>query len=450
MAVGANEKSLALGTLGQSSLAAIVVASMVGAGVFTTSGFAIADLGSPRWVMLAWAVGGLIAVCGAISYGQLARLFVDNGGEYLYLSRYVHPAVGFVAGWVSFLAGFTGAGALAAIALEAYALPDELRPSWMPEGSLAIGVVLLTTVAHAFHTSRGARGHNVLVMMKLVLIGVFIGLAFLALPRWHGVLQWHAGFPEAQMISSPSVFTFATSVMWISLSYCGFNAAIYVAAEARGGWQDVSGAMVKSAVAITILYLLLNSIFLYGPPPESIAGKQNVAEIASRHIGGNTLATLVQVAICLALASSISSTILAGPRVYAKMAQDRVFPKWFSSDVSPPTRSVLLQGIAIAFVVSFSSLQDLLAYLGLTLSVCSAATVGVLLFGRHDDLAMPHFGKLVCWIYVLATCLIASLAAWNRPGQTTATIITFVSGILVYYMIVATQRADREDDRQLE
>lgn len=444
MAMSANEESQTRGTLSQSSLAAIVVASMVGAGVFTTSGFAIADLGSAHWVMLAWAVGGLIAVCGAISYGQLARLLIDNGGEYLYLSRYVHPAVGFVAGWVSFLAGFTGAGALAAITFESYALPEASRPTWMPEGSLAIGAVLLATAAHAFHTLRGARGHNLLVLIKLLLIGAFIIFAFCTLPRWHGVSA------DAQTIATPSVFVFATSVMWISLSYCGFNAAIYVAAEAKGGWSDVSGSMVKSAVAITLLYLLLNSIFLYGPPPDSIAGQPNVAEIASRSIGGNSLATLVQVAICLALASSVSSTILAGPRVYAKMAQDGVFPKWFASEVSPPTRSVLLQGIAIAIVVSFSSLQGLLGYLGLTLSLCSAATVGILLFDRHRDFVMTDFGKLFCWAYVLATCVIASLAAWNRPGQTTATIITFLSGILVYYTIVATKRSDRVDDRQLD
>ena len=136
--------------------------------------------------------------------------------------------------------------------------------------------------------------------------------------------------------------------------------------------------------------------------------------------------------------------------MYAKMAQDGVFPKWFSSEVSPPTRSVLLQGVAIAIVVSFSSLQDLLAYLGLTLSLCSAATVGVLLLDRRHDLVMTRSGKLFCWTYVLATCLIASLAAWNRPGQTTATISTFLSGIFVYYVIVIIKRSDREDDRQLE
>ena len=114
------------------TLVSLVVANMIGAGVFTTSGFALADLGTPDRVMVAWLTGGVLAVCGALSYGALVRRITDSGGEYLFLSRVIHPAAGFVAGWVSLLAGFTGAIAFAASALEAYALPAAARPEWFP------------------------------------------------------------------------------------------------------------------------------------------------------------------------------------------------------------------------------------------------------------------------------------------------------------------------------
>lgn len=415
--------------LNQMSLVAIVVASMIGAGVFTTSGFAVADLQNPHWVMIAWGIGGIIACCGAISYGHLARLLIDNGGEYLFLTRFVHPAIGFIAGWVSFLAGFTGAGAFAAIALEGYALPAEQRPEWLPPGTIAVSVVVIGTLLHAFHTQRGAGTHNLLVIGKLILVGCFIVIALASLGSWKGSMPTLVDQP------APTIFALATTVMWISLSYCGFNAAIYVAAEADGGWSAVAGSMIKSTIGVTIIYLLLNAIFLFGPAVDAIAGEQNIAVIAARAISGESLALLVRVAICMALASSVSSTILAGPRVYAKMAQDGVFPAWFESSVSPPTRSVWLQGIAMAMVVTVSQLQDLLGYLGLTLSLCSAATVAILVTRSHPDFRIGRVGLFAAWIYVVATCVIAGLAAWHRPGQATATALTIVSGGIVYWGI---------------
>ncbi|MFG0289796.1 MAG: APC family permease [Rhodopirellula sp. JB044] len=418
------------GLLGQWSLAMLVIASMIGAGVFTTSGFAMADLGDPRWVMIAWAIGGGIAISGAISYGQLARLLTDNGGEYLFLSRFVHPAVGFVAGWVSVLAGFTGAAALAAIAMEAYAIGDEGRPSWLPRGTIAIALVFVCTAAHAFHTRRGALQHNVLVAVKLTLIGCFVVWAISLWPRWYVAGKALPPLPDA------SLLTMATSVMWISLSYAGFNAAIYVGREAKQGWTDIAGAMLKATVGVTLLYLLLNAIMVFAAAPEEITGKQDVATVAAKAIGGMPLATLVRVAICLGLASSVSSTILAGPRVYAKMASDGMLPRWFDSDRSPPTRSVILQGVAIAIVVAFAGLQGLLSYLGLTLSLCSAATVAILLGRRTPRVPMNWVGVIAAWFYVIATSVTIALAAYHRPANLIATLVTIVSGLIVYALTV--------------
>ncbi|HJO11680.1 MAG TPA: amino acid permease, partial [Gammaproteobacteria bacterium] len=122
--------------LGLYTLSGLVVANMIGAGIFTASGFALGDLGSPRLVMLAWLAGGVIAITGAISYGYLVKLNPQSGGEYLFLSRNIHPLLGFIAGWVSLLAGFTGAIAYSAMTLETYLLGAEFRGS-IPENTIA-------------------------------------------------------------------------------------------------------------------------------------------------------------------------------------------------------------------------------------------------------------------------------------------------------------------------
>src|SRR5512145_1996063 len=154
--------------LGLPSAGALIVGNMIGAGVFTTSGYALADLGRPEVVLLTWLVGGALALCGALSYGALARRIPESGGEYTYLSRIVHPLAGFLAGWVSLLAGFTAPIAAAALALQAYvadAFEIGLRPEWL--GTLAI---LAAALIHGSRLREGVVLQNLAVGLKLVLI----------------------------------------------------------------------------------------------------------------------------------------------------------------------------------------------------------------------------------------------------------------------------------------
>ncbi|MEM9586956.1 MAG: APC family permease [Planctomycetota bacterium] len=416
--------------LGTVSLTALVVASMVGAGVFTTSGFALADLQDPAWVMAAWAVGGLIATCGAYSYGQLASRLTANGGEYLFLSRSVHPSAGFLAGWVSMLAGFTGAGAYAALAFETYVLSAMPGESGLPSGTIGVGLVLFATAAHAFHTQGGAWGQTAVVLVKLLLLGAFLAWSWVNAGRW-------SSMPELMPAASVSWFAFATTVMWISLSYSGFNAAIYVAGEAAEGHAGVRRAMVGGTIAITVLYLLLNTVFLFGADSGAIAGQPTVATIAAEAIGGPSMSMLVTIAICIGLASSVSSIVMAGPRVYAKMAQDGLLPAALHSPKSPPTFAVVLQGMAVAIVVWFSQLESLLSYLGLSLSLSAAATASTLLLrsGSGDD-AVPHWATRVpVVLYVVATLFISALTLYHKPVQAIALVITVLSGLMLYLVV---------------
>ena len=158
----------AQGGIGVRSAAALVAANMIGAGVFTTSGFSLADLGRPSFVLVAWAVGGAIALCGALSYGGIAARIPRSGGEYTFLGELVHPAAGFVAGWVSLLAGFTAPIALAALVFESYL--DAAVGRVLPAGWAGGGVIVLVGLLHGLRFRTGVVTQNVAVAVKLLAI----------------------------------------------------------------------------------------------------------------------------------------------------------------------------------------------------------------------------------------------------------------------------------------
>jgi len=412
-------------SLGWLSSSAIVVSSMVGAGVFTTSGFSLADLGSPSRVLAAWAVAGLIALCGAIGYSALARRFVESGGEYLFLSRQLHPSIGFVAGIVSLIAGFTGAIAFAATALEAYVAPPE---SW-PAGVVASAVILFATALHLVHVEAGARVQNAIVAGKFLLLTAFLRIAAAHFPaNWPG---WTATTePAAEM----TLADFCMSLVWISLSYCGFNAAVYAAGEVRDPERNVPRALMLGTIATTIFYLLLNTVFVWAPELNTVAGQEQVAAIAARTVGGPNLERTMRLIVIVSLFTSVSAMIMTGPRVYAKMADDRLLPGWLRFAGPVPRRALLFQAGLALVVVHVSTLKQLLSYLGFTLSITAALTVSSLLWARHS-LPVSLGVRLAAGLYVASTLIIAFLAASRTPMESGLALLTLVGAFGVYWLV---------------
>ncbi len=414
----------------------VVVASMIGAGVYTTSGFALADLGSPLLVLAAWAVGGVLAICGALSYGGLAQRFTESGGEYLFLSRAIHPSAGYVAGFVSLLAGFTGAIAFAARAFEAYWLGmmgtvGAANP--LPDGTIAGMLVLAAWLLHGFRTRAGTRIQDLLVTIKVGMLAAFLLFAFVSLRQpWQG-LETAVERPDGPVIAA-----FAVSLMWISLSYSGFNAAIYITAEVRDGGTTVRRALLIGTLIVTLIYLLLNAVFVLAPPAAAVLGKQDIAAEAAGYVGGPVFEKLFRITILLSLATSVMSLMMTGPRVYAKMAEDGVLPQWFAPRADVPGRGVFAQAVFALIVIGFASLRQLLSYLGLTLSLSAALTVAVLfvLHRRGETIHVPGYP----WpplIFVIGTLIIAGVAGSQRPVELAVTAGTLAVGLIAYWLHLA-------------
>ncbi|MCH2212447.1 MAG: amino acid permease [Fuerstiella sp.] len=395
------------------SLTLLVVASMIGVGVFTTSGYTLAAVGSPARVILCWILGGVIALCGATAYGRLASLMPQSGGEYLYLSRTVHPLAGFLAGWISLTAGFSGAIATAAVAFEQYAMPDTVRPVGIPKDTLAVAVVILFGLMHGLRPGCGQFTQNAVVAVKVAALTAFLAVAVFKI----GVHDWNFSATE----NSPatirrSLTAIANSLVWISLSYAGFNAAIYVAGESREAARIVPKALLLGTAGVSVLYVLLNLAFVTATPTSAIVGQGPVAAIAAKAIGGPNLERLIRFTVSLGLLSSISGMIMTGPRVYSQMASDGVFPTVFSMEQRGPGLSIGLQTAIAAVLIVIqhllvstglleSSLLGLFIYLGTTLSVssaCCAATVFLPGVRKQLDSCSPA-GDIACFIYVAAT-----------------------------------------------
>ncbi|YCM47102.1 amino acid permease (plasmid) [Verrucomicrobiaceae bacterium 227] len=398
------------------TLTFLVVANMIGAGVFTTSGFTLASLGDPRMVLLAWLVGGVVALCGAFSYGLLIRRMPLSGGEYIFLTKSVHPFVGYLAGWVSLLAGFSGAIAFAAVALGSY-LPGDF-PAKIP----AVGVIVLGALLHGGKRGLGAGVQNFAVILKLLLLVVFLGWGAFS-------IDWESG--AAQPIESRGgLLVFAQALVWISLSYSGFNAAVYIAGEATAP-KMVARAMVSGTGLVVLLYLLLNATFVLGAPMAEIAGQADVAARVARWIGGAGFEVFTRIVISLALVTSVLSMMMAGPRVYGKMAEDGVIPKVFALREDRVWPAVLLQmGLALLLVFA-GSLMALLSFLGLTLSLSAAVAVCSLFLGER----VRGWSAFPPGIFVVATLGAAVLLIAHDPWQALGTGVTVALGAVAYHLM---------------
>lgn len=406
--------------LGLLSATALVVANMIGTGVFTTSGFLLADLHSPGIVLAAWAVGGVVAALGALCYGALARRIPESGGEYLFLSRTLHPAAGYIAGWLSLLVGFSAPLAGSAFAFGEYT--KTWLPGWPPQ---LAGTLLITGFAavHSWHVRRGAWIQNAAVVLKVALI---VGFAAVAAPR--------LPTPVPTTAAPASLATFSVALVWISFSYSGWNAAVYLGGEVRDAERTLPRALLLGTGLVTALYLALNAVFVFAAPTAQLAGKLEIGRLAAEALGGRTWADAVTAIVALALVSSISSLIMAGPRVYARMAADGCLPRGLAAGQGPPRTAIALQaGLALVMLWS-ASYEWLLTYMGFTLSLGTAATVaGLIVLRRREGASLPVPGwPVVPVLFVAAVLAMTAFTVWRRPVESLFGLGTLVLGWLAW------------------
>ena len=445
--------------IGLFSLVCLVVGNMIGGGLYVGGYYSLMSLKDARLVLIVWLVGGLHAICGAIAYGAIANRLPVSGGEYSYLTRCVHPAVGFVAGWISIIAGFTAPIALPALLIGTYLSgndPTTNSVQWIASASIAFVAIL-----HCCHLKIGAWFNNAVVAIKLFCFAVFllVGLPFVMQGTYSGLLvdptsTANASSSLAIRLSEPStLLQMVVSLFYISLAYTGFNASIYLAGEIEGpnttqsnGERLVSRSMLIASVLVVVLYLLLNTVFLFGMSPDRIAsaGERYVADVA-KNIGGDWLAGMIRTAIVLSAATSILAMMAIGPMVYAQMAEDGRLPQFFRMSDQVPRTAIVVQGLLSIVVVWISEIEQIVKYLGLTLTACGALAVSSVWIARRfmaEQSPVKWYEHVAALIYVSVAILLLCVAGYleRERIQFYLCIGTFALGLLIYGVATLRKR----------
>ena len=446
--------------LGLTSATALVIANMVGTGIFTTTGFLAGDLGIPWVVLLIWAVGGVFALLGAFCYSELAINFPISGGEYVYLSEAYGPTWGFLSGWVSFFAGFSAPIAAAALAFASYVryiLPGNTlsaEPSagyhfgW--QNVIACLLVAAFSAWNIFGVVRAASLQNVLTSLKLVLLICFVVSGFVL-----GQGDWENLSRSAVRWSvTPLWRQFIVSLFWVYVAYSGWNAATYVAEEVKNPRRILSQALTIGTLLVGGLYLALNLVFLYAVPLESMKGVVAVGALACSRLFGPHMAGVFSALMAACLLSTVSAMTIAGPRVYYAMARNhqffsaaaKVHPRWRT-----PVNSILAQA-ACAMLLVFTPFAQLVIYIGFTLNLFAVMAVASLFrFRRRRDwihLPSVSFGyPLVPSLFVAAGLLMTLEGLLQKPVISLLAVLTLATGALLYHSRWAgDERSSREKD----
>ena len=425
---------------GLNTAISIVVANMIGTGIFTSLGFQVISLKSGFALLLLWLLGGISALTGALAYSELGTSMPRSGGEYHFLSRIYHPALGFIAGWVSFIIGFAAPTAAAAIALGAYfnaALNLNLTVLTLGlDKIIGISVIIIISALHASDKVAGALFQNIFTSLKvitlviLIVLGLFSGI--------DQTLDFSVTRDSLLEITSPA---FAISLFFVSYSYSGWNAAAYIAGEIKNPDKNIPRSLLTGTLIVTFLYVFTTYVFLRVIPIRDMTGKIEIGYIFGSQIFGPHTSTIMGLIFSLLLLSTVSSMIITGPRVTQIMGEDYAILKWFAkrSKKEIPVRAIIIQSaLSIGYILT-SSFEQVITLIGFTLNVFTLlAVIGMMLNRRKkpdsDFVYRVKFYPVIPIIFILINSWIIIYGLIYRPMESFAGIGISLAGLIFYFI----------------
>jgi len=431
--------------LGLFSTTNIVIANMIGTGIFTTSGLLLNIIPNPKIMVLLWLLGGTIALCGALSYSTLGSKFPMAGGEYLYLSKLFHPILGFLSGWISLFAGFSAPISASAIGFTEYlsrAFPEILKlgilNSSMEEIFLkkfySILIILVFTFIHLRGISFGAKVQNFLTILKIVFIIFFIGAGFLS--KRGDFSHFSTSIPLSFNLTTLKAI--GLSLMWIMFSYSGWNASSYIGSEIKNPSRNIPLSLFLGTFTVSFVYFLINLVYIYAIPPDEMKGVVSVAGLAMKKLFGDQFELVSSLLTSFVLFSSLSAFIILGPRVYYAMAKDGCFFK-FASDIHPlfkvPSNSIILQGIISIIILISGTFEEILTYMSFSLGVFPLIAIfGIFKIRAKDKNHKIFLFPLPQLFYILFSLSILTFGFLERPIPSSVAILTIFTGIPFYFL----------------
>jgi APA family basic amino acid/polyamine antiporter len=427
------------------TVTAVVIANMVGTGVFTSLGFQLLEIHSGFALLALWAVGGIAALCGAMTYAELGAALPRSGGEYNFLSRIYHPAAGFVSGWVSATIGFAGPCALAAMTFAVYAtsILDTGNLPWL-RPALAAGLVIALGLAHASNHRTSGGTQVVFTVLKVAVIVVFFATALIFVDESQAINFLPATGDAGELFSAE----FAVALIYVSYAYTGWNAATYLGSELEDPQRTLPLILFSGTLVVMLMYMALNYVFLSVAPVDAMRGEVEVGYIAARSAFGEIGGKLAGLVLAALLISTVSAMTIAGPRVLQVVGEDfrslRFFARTNRDGI--PTAAIYTQtALSVVFILT-ASFESVLVFAGFTLALNSFVTVlGVfVLRWRQPQLQRPYR----TFAYPLTPLVYLALTGWtlafvliNKPVEGLFGLGVVASGLLVYVVSARASRA---------
>ncbi|MCZ6899711.1 MAG: amino acid permease [Bacteroidetes bacterium] len=428
-----NNKTNGLVQIGLVTASSLVIASMIGTGVFTSLGFQVVDIKSIFPLLMLWIVGGIIALCGALTYSELGAMLPRSGGEYNLLSKIYHPSLGFLAGWVSATVGFAGPAALAAMALGSYL--KTVFPGLPADHTAAVAVILFSLI-HGSSLDIGSLFQNFFTLLKVALILVFLGAAFFVeIPQDITILPQSGDW---ELLTSPY---FAVSLVYVSYAYTGWNASIYIVGEIKNPRMTLARSLLLGTMIVMVLYILLNFVFLYTVPLDALSGQVEVGFLSGTSMFGASGGKIMSLAIAVLLVSTVSAYIFLGPRITMVMGEDFAALKWLSvkNTKGIPVNSFYFQLMIALIFIYTSSFDQVLIYASFLLILITTLTVAGIFVLRIRQPNLPRPYK--AWGYPFTPLIFLVVSVWtltfviiDKTFESLIGIGILITGLVIYFI----------------
>jgi APA family basic amino acid/polyamine antiporter len=427
---------------GLSTSTYVVIASMVGTGILVSPGYMMTVLKNYPVIFGLWALGGLLALCGALCVAELAAALPRAGGEYVYLREAYGPMPAFLSGWTSFFVGFSAPLAVAGYIAALYLLTPfglaEKETGHLVQATAAI-IIVAITLPNLIGHRQSAWTQNLTTIFKF---GLFVVLVVLAFLFGSGKLAHIGG---GQPIGKIKLGDAATQLFYVMFAYSGWNAASYLAGEVKNPGKILPRSLLLGAGLVTVLYLALNLAFAFAVPLADVGldNATQVPKMAVENLFGPRASGVFSVLLGLTFLATVSAFIITGPRIYYAMARDGLFPSvagHVSSKGRVPVYAMLAQSVcAIIILFAMENFRDLYQYASVGLSVFALLFIGAVyvLRWRRPEMERPFRvpGYPVVPAIFIAVILFMTVFAfmeWRKPSL--YSLGSILLGIPVYYV----------------
>ncbi|MGH8650683.1 MAG: APC family permease [Gammaproteobacteria bacterium] len=423
----------------------LVVASVVGSGIFFAPASVATLLPHPVWFLLAWLCGGLLSVAGACANAELGAMYPRAGGDYVYLKEAFHPLAGFLVGWFTFFSIFTGTLATLGVALA------ESLTVFFPlsdQGKLlgAIAFVALTSGINYIGLRWGTVLNNLGSYTKIAALCAFA----LCGPLFGqgSVEHWQISEETAESVSLPN---FALALSPILFTYLGWNAPVYVAGEIRCAQRTLPASLFRGLGICTGLYLIVNGVYLYALSPQELGAQINTGATAAQALFGHEIGAVVGMFTFVSILGTLNATILVGPRIAYAMALDGLFfggAQRVHARYGTPHRAILIQAlVAVLLILAYGNFARVLDYtvFGILLATMADTLALFTLRRRKPGLSRPYRAwgyPTVPAVYLAANLMLAWMMLRERPQECAASLGLLALGLPFYLMFVSNQQRD--------